>query len=150
MAHTHTKLLYHLIFSTKLRRAQIKPAFREPLFTYMGGIIKRSGGHLLRIGGTADHVHLLVELGPTTPIADLMRLIKTNSSKWIHETYPLAAGFAWQTGYAAFSVSSSAADDVARYIDGQDQHHRTHTFETEFVEFLRRHRIEYDRRFVLD
>jgi putative transposase len=150
MAHTFTKLVYHCIFSTKGRARLITPDIRKRLYAYIGGILREHGSTSLRAGGTEDHVHLLIELSATMQIAEAMRLVKANSSKWIRETFPIHAGFAWQTGYAAFSVSMSAVDDVARYLDGQEQHHRSRTFEQEFIEFLRRHNLEYDERYVFD
>jgi REP element-mobilizing transposase RayT len=150
MAHTFTKLAYHCIFSTKGRARLITPDIRERLYAYIGGILREHGSTSLRAGGTEDHVHLLIELAATLPVADAMRIIKANSSKWIRETFPTHGVFAWQTGYAAFTVSASAIDDVKRYIDRQLEHHRERTFEEEFIEFLRRHDLEYDERYVLD
>lgn len=91
-------------------------------------------------------MHLLFELHANLSIADAMRLVKTNSSKWIRETLPEQRDFAWQTGYAAFSVSASAIKEVTRYIANQDQHHQTRTFDGEFAEFVRRHGFEFDAR----
>ncbi|MCH7728868.1 MAG: IS200/IS605 family transposase [Planctomycetes bacterium] len=150
MAHTHTSLTYHAIFSTKNRDATIKEEFHDRLFAYIGGIFDKFGGKLIRAGGTADHVHLLFQLDTTKSFAEVMRAIKANSSKWIHETFPDSGAFAWQSGYAAFTVSKSAMPDVTRYIENQQEHHRTQSFEDEFKAFLRRHEIEFDDRFVID
>jgi REP element-mobilizing transposase RayT len=150
MAHSNTKLLYHSIFSTKGRRAYIKDAVRQRLYPYIESVLRAKGGDLLAIGGTADHVHLLVELPATLPVADAMRLVKTNSSKWLGETFLTHREFGWQTGYGAFTVSASAREDVIRYIDNQGQHHRSRTFQEEFVEFLNRHELEYNARYLWD
>ncbi len=150
MAHSNTKLLYHCIFSTKGRRAFIKDAIQQRLYPYIASILRAKDSDLLAVGGTADHVHLLVELPATLPVADAMRLVKTNSSKWLRETFPTHRAFGWQTGYGAFTVSASAKDDVIRYIGNQEQHHRSRTFESEFVEFLNRHGLEYDDRYIWD
>lgn len=150
MSHTYAKLLYHCIFSTKARLPQIEDRMRDRLCAYIGGILEHRGGRLIKAGGGENHIHLLAELDATVSVSDVMRDVKANSSKWIHETFPAAASFRWQTGYAAFTVSASAASDVIRYLEHQDEHHRTRTFEQEFVEFLQRHDIEFDKRYMLD
>ena len=91
---------------------------------------------------------MLVSLPPTVGVADALRLIKANSSKWVHEAYPAHAEFAWQHGYAAFSVSASNAGDVMKYIAGQEEHHRRMTFQEELVLFLKKHGVKYDERYI--
>jgi len=142
MAHSFGKLLYHVIFSTKMCHPTIVEPWRSKLFGYIHGILEYHGGHLLRGGGTADHIHLLLELRNDITVAEAVRLMKANSSKWIHESFDQSSDFSWQTGYAAFTVSLSAVDDVTRYIDNQEEHHRKTTFEEEFALFLRRHGIQ--------
>jgi REP element-mobilizing transposase RayT len=112
MAHSYAKLLFHFIFSTKGRAADITPMMRDRLYAYIGGILRNEQGHLLKAGGTANHVHLLIELKSAMAVADAIRLIKANSSKWVHETFSDHAKFGWQTGYGAFSVSLSAVDEI--------------------------------------
>ena len=114
----------------------------------MGGIIRELGGKSLAINGTKDHVHLLFELPHRLSVADVMRVVKTNSSRWIHEKWPQHANFAWQTGYAAFSVSHSNARAVARYIREQEIHHNKIGFERELRSFLKKHEIAYDEQFL--
>lgn len=114
----------------------------------MGGIIRELDGTAVIINGPADHVHMLVALPPTIGVSDAMRVVKTNSSRWIHETFPAMAAFAWQRGYGAFSVSQSNVPSVMGYIEGQEEHHRTVTFQEEFVAFLRRHGVAYDERYI--
>jgi len=123
--------------------------WREKLYAYMHGIVENLGGRLHRAGGTADHIHLLAELKNDVSVAEAVGKIKANSTKWIHEEFADSHNFAWQTGYAAFSVSVSAMDDVIRYIDNQEEHHRKTTFEEELAEFLKRHGIQYDERYWL-
>ena len=149
MGQSFTCLRYHLIFGTKDRKPWIDIELRQRLYDYVGGIVRAEKGVLLAAGGTTDHVHLLVSAGQQTSVADLMRVVKTNSSKWVHETFPAKAGFAWQAGYAAFTVSQSNTDPVRRYLAGQEEHHRHVTFEEEFVAFLDRYGVEYDARFLL-
>lgn len=120
------------------------------MFDYIGGIIRQQGGNLLAAGGMPDHVHLLVAISKSVSVVDALRDLKTNSSKWVHENLPNESGFAWQAGYAAFSVSYSALDSVRGYIARQPEHHRVRTFQEEFLELLRRHEIEYDERYLWD
>jgi len=148
MGQSYTCLRYHVIFSTKNRRPQITPDLRQRLYDYMGGIIKGENGRLIASGGTPDHVHLLISLHPQTSVAEIMRLMKTNSSKWTHETFPRKADFAWQTGYGAFSVSHSNLGQVQRYITNQEEHHRQVSFEEEFVAFLRRHGVDHEEKYL--
>lgn len=148
MSHTYTRLLYHCIFSTKGRLPLIENDMSERLFAYMGGILREHDARLLAGGGTTDHVHLLVELPSSLPVADAMRFVKANSSKWVRATLPSSKHFGWQTGYGAFSASPSSVDDIVRYINNQEEHHRSKTFKEEFVEFLRRHEIEFESQYL--
>lgn len=148
MSSTYTKLLYHCIFSTKNRRAIITKEIRERLYPYIGGILSEHRARLVAGGGTEDHVHLLLELPATLAVADAMRVVKANSSKWVRETFPTAVPFAWQTGYAAFTVSESSADTVVRYIERQVEHHQGRGCSEELIGLLRRHRIDYEERYV--
>jgi REP element-mobilizing transposase RayT len=150
MPHSYSKLLYHTIFSTKERAALLTETIWQRLGSYIGSILSAKRGETLATGGTPDHVHLLVALPASLSVADAMRLVKTNSSKWIRETFATHGTFGWQTGYAAFSVSASAADDVRAYLADQERHHRTRTFEEEYVAFLSRHGLEYDARYLWD
>jgi putative transposase len=114
----------------------------------MGGIARENGMKALAIGGTQDHVHTLLSLPATISVAKAIQLIKGGSSKWIHDQLPKYRKFEWQDGYGAFSVSASQIETVVRYIDEQKEHHRKRTFEEEFLEFLDKHGVEYDRRYV--
>ena len=104
---------------------------------------------LVAIGGTIDHVHLLLTLPGTMSVSKALQWIKAGSSKWIHDTYPSLRDFQWQEGYGAFTVSISHVEEKIRYIHGQEEHHKKRTFEDEFKAFLRKHDIEYDERHVL-
>jgi len=141
MSHSHAKILVHSVFSTKERRALLKGDISAHINAFMAGVARNHGGHLIRAGGVEDHRHLLLDVEPTTNVADLLRFIKTNSSKWLHETYPQVGGFGWQTGYSAFSVSESLRERVIAYIDGQEQHHKRMKFEDELKALLERHGI---------
>ncbi len=148
MANTFTTLKYHLIFSTKNRRPSIQPTIAPELHKYIVGIIANHKGHAIEVGGVEDHVHILTTIHPTIAVADMIRLIKSNSSKWFHETH--GKDFTWQTGYAAFTVSQSNEDEVRTYIQGQQEHHKRVTFRDEYLLFLKRHNIEFDLKYVFD
>jgi putative transposase len=150
LAHTFTSLHAHLIFSTSGRRALLTKEVQERLFPYMGGIIREMKGVALIVNGVEDHVHLLAGMPTTVTVADFLRELKANSSSWMKETFATHGDFAWQTGYAAFSVSKSAIEEVRSYIARQEEHHRRMTFQEEYLAFLKRHEIEYDERFVFD
>jgi REP element-mobilizing transposase RayT len=145
MPSTYLSLHYHLIFGTKERQGLIADPWRERLHAYLGGTVRTVGGVPEAIGGTADHIHMLVGLRATHCLADVLREIKRSSSQWVHETLRLTE-FAWQEGYGAFTVSASGIVAVKRYIVRQEEHHRKRTFQEEYVELLRRSGVEYDER----
>jgi putative transposase len=147
---TFTSLTYHLVFSTKYRRRSIDESIQEHLYEYIGGIIRGQDGSLTEIGGVEDHVHILANLSPTIAISDSVREIKANSSKWFNELPEASRRFQWQKGYAAFTVSQSQVDKVQAYIQNQPEHHRKQSFQEEFIEFLNRHNIRYDPRYVFE
>lgn len=140
-----TNLAYHIVFGTKERRPCIT-TIKDDLHAYLGGAIRGERGIPIAVGGVADHVHLLVKLPASVAVADVVRVIKANSSKWAGERDSHWCG--WQSGYAAFSVSQSNVEAVAEYVRGQEEHHRRRTFEEEFVALLERHGIEYDERYL--
>ena len=145
-----TKLAYHIVFSTKYRLPSLRREFRERLFEFLGGIVRRLNGHLIEIGGVEDHVHLLVGLPPTITVSDAVRDIKAGVSKWVNELPETKTRFEWQKGYAAFTVSHSQIDAVRTYLRNQAEHHKKQTFEEEYVAFLMRHEIEFDPRFLFE
>ena len=148
MAHTLSRLLTHVIFSTKDRVPHIDAELKPQLLAYMGGIVNELDGEPLIINGVANHVHLLVRLRPAVALSKLLRVLKTNSSRWVHEAWKSRSTFGWQTGYAAFSVSESNVRRVSRYIAEQEEHHRKVSFQEEFTAFLQKHRIDYDERYI--
>jgi putative transposase len=143
---SYTCLLTHIVFSTKERNPFLadKEA-RDATHAYIGGIVRNLKGRAYTIGGVADHVHMLISTPPALAIADAVRTLKTNSSKWLHEEM---RGFAWQEKYSAFSVSQSDIDAVVKYIEGQEEHHRRKTFQEELLELLKEHGVEYDPRYI--
>src|SRR5271165_3149742 len=139
---------FHCIFSTKERRPFSTPPLRERLWPFLGGIARQNKMKAIEIGGVDDHVHLLLSLPSTMAIAKALQLVKGGSSKWIHETFPEHRGFAWQVKYGAFGVSVSQLDKIVGYIRGQETHHRKMTFQEEFLALLKKHRVEYDDRYL--
>ena len=147
MPSTHLSLHYHLIFSMKDRVAFMHKDWRGRLHTYMGGIINDMGGVPEMIDGVEDHIHLLVGLRATHRLADVLKDLKSSSSKWVHEELkePL---FSWQEGYGAFTLSASQIEVVKNYIANQEEHHRKKTFQEEYIEFLKQSDVEYDERYL--
>ncbi len=144
MAHTFTTLHTHVIFSTKGRAPFLDDEIRPRVFAYMGGIVREMRGTAAIVNGVADHVHLLVQLPPDVALAECLRIVKTNPSRWIHETWPDRKKFAWQAGYSASSVSTSNLPAVTRYVERQAEHHKKVSFQDEFIAFLLKNGIPFD------
>jgi len=147
MSHTFTNLLTHVIFSTRERRPFLADEIRKDVFAYAGGIVRELGGTAIMVNGTDDHVHALLVVPGNLAVAECVRLLKTNTSRWVHEKWP-ERKFAWQTGYGAFSVSESNRGQVIRYIQDQEKHHRKISFQDEFRAFLRKQGIAFDERYI--
>ncbi len=150
MAGTFCNVKLHIVFSTKHRSRSITPELQPRLYEYIGGVIRGMNGVSLEIGGMPDHVHLLVGWRTDEDIAVLVREIKSESSKWVHEEFPARRDFRWQSGYGVFSVSQSQVQRVREYIQRQVEHHTRETFEEEFIRLLKAHEIDYDERYVFD
>jgi REP element-mobilizing transposase RayT len=144
---TFLSLHYHIVFSTKNRAPFIKDDWMERLHEYIGGTVNGLGGFSQKVGGVADHVHLLVGLKATHCLADFMRELKKAISVWVHEVIG-EADFGWQDGYAAFTVSPTARDAVKHYIANQAEHHRVKPFREELIEMLLLAEIEFEERFL--
>jgi len=150
MPRTYSQLLLHIVFATKQRQAWMTPQVTDRLYPYLGGIVRSEKGILYDIGGVADHVHLYLRWRTDESIANLLRIIKSKSSKWIHETYPSLDMFAWQDGYSVFTVSKSQEPAVKKYIAGQAEHHRKEDYKTELLRLLKAHGVEFDDQYVFD
>lgn len=148
MAHTFTNLLTHIVFGTKERYPFIDQPLARELHPYLGGALKNLGSRVVIVGGIADHVHILAVLPPARSVSEILREIKSNSSRWIHEKWPALGKFAWQTGYGAFGVSESRSSRVQGYIARQEEHHRTVSFQEEFIALLKKHGLRYDDPFM--
>jgi len=146
MAQTASNLVIHLIFSTKARRNLITSEIRDDLFAYLGGIVREMRGAALIVGGMADHVHMLIRIRPVHAAAEIARVVKTNSSRWLRSKGNVH--FAWQNGYGAFSVSESNVPALTRYIATQEERHKKMTFQQEYVAFLKKNKVVYDARYI--
>ena len=146
MGSTYISFHYHVVFSTKDRQPLINARWRRALHEYLGGTVRGLRGTVRMVGGVEDHVHLLVSLDANHRIKDFLRELKKASSVWAaHHHCP---EFAWQEGYAAFTVSASLREKVRRYIESQVEHHRKVTFIDELRRLLEKHGVEYDPKYL--
>ncbi len=141
MPRSHTQLVYHIVFSTRLRSPCLDPTLSQELYHLFGAVIHSQGGSLLAVGGVADHVHLLARLRANPSLAAVVKTVKGCTSHWINQQRRVAEHFAWQEGYGAFTVSPSLLDKVKRYVERQEEHHRLVSFEDEMLDLLARHGI---------
>src|SRR5436190_13641841 len=140
--------LVHFVWGTANREPLIRKSWRDRLHAYIGGVLENKNAKLLAAGGIEDHIHVLASLPATMSLSQAANAMKANSSRWIHENAPQSKGFDWQAGYAAFSVSKSAEENVKAYIQKQEAHHLHRSFEAEFMELLDKHGIPYEDRYL--
>jgi REP element-mobilizing transposase RayT len=151
MPQSLAQIYLHLVFSTKERQPLLSDdAFREQAHAYLAGICRQHESPAVMVGGVADHVHILSHLGRTIDVATLIREIKRQSSKWIKEKDPKLRAFHWQAGYGAFSISPSHVDALVRYIEDQEAHHRTVSFQDEFRRICKKYGVAIDERYAWD
>jgi REP element-mobilizing transposase RayT len=150
MPQSLSKVILHIIFSTKDRERWLDSGVRPRMHAYLATVCRGLGAELIRVGGVADHVHIVTTLPRTVSQAQLIEQIKKGSSKWIKTVDGRYRGFFWQRGYGAFSVSASQLDAVLQYVDAQQGHHRTRTFQEEYRELLHKHGLDVDERYVWD
>jgi putative transposase len=150
MANTFTQIYIHLVFSVKGRQNLIHQKWKEELYKYICGIVSGKEQKVYAIGGISDHIHILVSIKPNITISDLVRDIKTNSSKWINEKQYVNGKFQWQEGFGAFSHTHSKLDVVIAYINNQEEHHKQKTFKDEYIGFLKKFNISYDEKYLFD
>ena len=148
MSHSFTNSLFHCIFSTKNRKPFITDELQSKLWPYMGGIARENRMTAIAVVGVEDHAHILLAIPSTMAIAKAVQLIKGGSSKWVHDTFPKIHRFEWQEGYGAFSIGVSQVETTVKYIAGQREHHQKKSFQDEFLEILKRHKINYDPRYI--
>jgi putative transposase len=140
----------HFVFSTKGREPCLSPEIRPRLWAYLSTVVRNLDAECYRAGGWIDHVHLAVRMPRTRSLAEMVEGIKTPSSAWMKQQAASLHQFSWQRGYGAFSVSRSELDHVITYIDNQEEHHRTQTFQDEFRRLLVKHGLDFDERYVWD
>jgi REP element-mobilizing transposase RayT len=145
MSHTYAQNVVHVVFSTKGRRKTIDSEFRPKLWSYITGICRKLDIYVHAVGGMEDHLHLLIQIPPVLTLSKAVATLKANSSRW---TSAEGQKFAWQEGYAAFSVSASVIPVVTRYIRNQEEHHKRMDFDAEFAALLKKHGIEFDPKYV--
>ena len=150
MPHSLASIDVHLVFSTKQRRMWIKDTFRDDLHAYIGVIVHQLGGRLLRAGSVEVHIHLLIAHPRTCTPSQLVKEVKTGSSRWIKGTPKGYRGFQWQSGYGVFSVSPSHRVQVEKYLDNQKAHHKRVTFQDEFRRLLQKYEIQVDEKYLWD
>ncbi len=148
MSQSLSSVLIHIVFSTKDRAPILNSSVRPALNGYLATVARNLGCQCFRVGAVADHVHLAIRISRTITIAQLVEELKTSSSKWLKTQSTALAAFAWQGGYGAFSIGPASLEALKQYIDTQEDHHRTRTFQQEYRKFLERYGVDYDERYV--
>jgi REP element-mobilizing transposase RayT len=143
MANTYSQIYIQTVIVVKYRSAVLDKRWRPELFAVIGSLINETGCKTIIVNGVEDHVHCFFGLKPSVSISDVMQNAKAKSSKWLNESGFLRHRFEWQKGFAAFSYTQSAIDNVFRYIQNQETHHRKQAFRKEYVDLLKHHNIEY-------
>ncbi len=150
MAQSLARILLHVIFSTKERTRCLVPEVRAELYPYTATVLKNLDSPPIKIGGTEDHIHILCALSKNLAAAKLVEEVKKPTSKWLKTKGTAFSTFHWQNGYGAFSISQSAIPKLEAYIGGQEERHRRLTFMDEYRQFLKRHNVDYDERYLWD
>ena len=150
MANTYSQIYLQVVFAVYGRANMIKPQWRESLYKNIAGIVRNKGQKLISIGGTEDHIHMLIGIEPDKPVSRLVQEVKANSSRWVNTNGLVRGKFEWQHGFGVFSYSRSQIPRVARYIENQERHHSEQTFREEYVELLNRFEVAYDDRYLFE
>lgn len=148
MANTYTQLHVQAVFAVQDRQSLISATWKDELYKYMTGIIQNHDHKVLHINGMPDHIHILFGMRPTQSLSDLMKQVKQDSSKWINQKGLVNGKFAWQAGYGAFSYSKNDVPKVVNYIKNQEEHHKSKTFNEEYLELLKDFEIDFDERYL--
>ena len=150
MGSSLVKVDVHLVFHVKNNKLLMKEEDLPRIFEYVGGIIRNIGAIPIEIGGIDNHIHILTSIPKSTTIADFVRTIKSNSSRWIKTIDTYYETFAWQDGYAMFSVGYNALETVVKYIKNQKRHHTEQSYKTEYTSILDKHNVQYDEKYIFD
>lgn len=148
MANTYTQIFIHIVFVVKGRANLIPSDKKEELYKYIAGIIKEKKHKLFIVNGMSDHVHILLGYNPIEALSELIKEVKRCSSMFINNNKWVRGRFEWQAGYGAFSYSKSQIDDVYRYIENQENHHKIKTLREEYIEMLKKFEVEYDEKYI--
>jgi REP element-mobilizing transposase RayT len=150
MANTYSQLYVQIVFAVKGRQNLISKKWKDEIYKYITGIITNQKQKLIAINGMPDHIHILVGIKPNIPLSDLVRDIKSSSSKFINEQKWINGKFEWQTGFGAFSYGHSQLTNVIKYIEDQEEHHRTKTFKEEYMAFLKLFNIDFRNEYLFE
>lgn len=150
MANTYSQIYVQIVFAVAGRLNLIEKEWKNELYKYITGIVKNNNQKLIAVGGIENHIHILIGLKPNIALSDLVRDIKANSSRFINEKKLVRGKFSWQEGFGAFSYSHSQLNDVVRYIQNQEEHHKTNNFKDEYLKFLKRYEIDFDEKYLFD
>ena len=150
MANTYSQIYIQVVFAVKGRQNLISKDWKDELYKYITGICTNNQQKLIAINGIADHIHISIGLKPAMALSDLIREIKTSSSKFISEKGWIKGNFNWQEGYGAFSYSHSQLDNVIAYIQNQEIHHQTKTFKEEYLAFLDKFDVSFEERYLFE
>ena len=148
MANTYTQIHIQTVFAVQNRRSLIKPEWKDELYKYITGIIQNHQHKLLQINGMPDHIHILLGMKPTQSLSDLMKQVKQDSSKWINDNKLTPEKFSWQAGFGAFSYSKDQIPNVIKYIQNQEEHHKTKKFNDEYIDLLKEFKIDYNEQYI--
>lgn len=147
---TFSQIYIQVVFAVKNRAAMIDKSWEEELYKYISGIVTNKGQKLIAINGMPDHIHILIGLKPSCNLSDLVREIKKSSNQYIKEKGFVRSRFEWQQGYGAFSYSHSVIDSVVKYIQRQKEHHKKRSFKEEYIDFLEKYQVDYDRKYLFE
>jgi putative transposase len=150
MPNTYSQMYVQVVIVVKFRQSLIQKSWEDELFKYITGIVTNKGQKLLRINGVENHVHILLNIKPNIALSDLIRDIKANSTLWINEQKFSNHKFQWQEGFGAFTYSISQLDNVIKYINNQEEHHKKQSFKEEYISFLKNFEIEYKDEYLFD
>lgn len=150
MANTYSQIYIQIVFAVVGRLNLIEKSWKDELYKYITGIIRKHDQKLIAIGGIENHIHILIGLKPNIALSNLIRDIKANSSRFINEKRFVKGKFSWQEGFGAFSYSHSQLDAVVRYIQNQEEHHKTSNFKDEYLKFLKKYEVDFDEKYLFD
>ena len=148
MANTYTEIHIQTVFAVQNRESLIRNAFKDELYKYITGIIQNNEHKVLQINGMPDHIHILFGMRPSQSLSDLMKQVKQDSSKWINNKGFVNGKFSWQAGYGAFSYAKTQLPGVIRYIQNQEEHHKTLTFQEEYINLLEAFNVKFEEQYI--